>query len=160
MITQPAKVIATCADYCLVETIPKSACPRCAEGKGCGRGILAQAFAYKTYQLQVPSASEPSEPSKAQPEIGEHVLVAMNSNGLLLASVVMYLLPLLSMIMAAVLTALWFSNEDIYTVLAAVLGLGFGAVLASRLSKSLIKSGITAPLLVELERSNCWYPAD
>jgi len=45
-------------------------------------------------------------------------------------------------------------------VLAAVLGLGFGAVLASRLSKSLIKSGITAPLLVELERSNCWYPAD
>jgi hypothetical protein len=64
------------------------------------------------------------------------------------------------MIIAAVLTALWFSNEDIYTVLAAVLGLGFGAVFASRLSKSLIKSGITAPLLVEFERSNCWYPAD
>ena len=160
MITQPAKVLASFDDHCVVETIPKSACPRCAEGKGCGGGILAQAFANKTYQLKVPYTSELTSSDISVPNVGTHVLVAMSSNGLLMASIVMYFLPLILMILAGVGTATWISNEDGYTVLASGLGLLIGAIAASRLSKLLIDSGVTEPHLIEFERSNCWYPAD
>lgn len=160
MITQPAKVLHSFDDYCVVETIPKSACPRCAEGKGCGGGILAQAFANKTYQLRVPYSSTLNDQEISEPAVGSPVMVAMSSNGLLLASVVMYLLPLLSMIALAVVTSIWISNADSYTVSAALLGLGIGAMVASKLSKFLIASGVTQPHIIELERSNCWYPAD
>ena len=159
MITQPAKVIDTFDSYCLVETIPKSACPRCAEGKGCGGGILAQAFANKIYRMQIPYSSSLDHQDISQPAIGSAVLVGMSSNGLLLASMVMYLLPLLSMIIVAILTSVYISNSDIYTVSGAVVGLLVGAMIASRCSKLLILSGVTQAHLIELNESNCWYPA-
>ncbi len=55
MIVQPARVIAETDVSYLLETLPKSACPRCEAGQGCGGGILAQAFANKTYQLSTDS---------------------------------------------------------------------------------------------------------
>ena len=160
MITQPAKVLHSFDDYCVVETIPKSACPRCAEGKGCGGGILAQAFANKTYQLEVPLSETLSDQVSSAPRAGTVVMVAMSSNGLLLASAVMYLLPLLVMIIFALATSIWISDADGYTLSSAVIGLGIGALLASKLSKLLIISTVTEPQLVELDDSTCWYPAD
>ena len=159
MITQPAKVIDTFDSYCLVETIPKSACPRCAEGKGCGGGILAQAFANKTYRMRVPYSSSLDQQDITQPVVGSSVLVRMSSNGLLLASMVMYLLPLLTMMIISILVSVYISSSDIYTVSGAVAGLLVGAMLASRLSKLLILSGVTQAHLIELKESNCWYPA-
>lgn len=159
MITQPAKVIETFDSYCLVETIPKSACPRCAEGKGCGGGILAQAFANKTYRIEVPYTSTLDNTSISQPSKGTAVLLSMSSNGLLLASMVMYLLPLVLMVLCSLMISIYISNSDFYTVLGAVIGLLFGALLASRLSRILINSGVTQAYMIEQQQSNCWYPA-
>ncbi len=156
MITQPAKVIDAFDSYCLVETIPKSACPRCAQGKGCGGGILAQAFANKIYRLRVPYTSECDDDPVG---VGSDVLLGMNSNGLLMASLVLYLLPLLTMISVTLLTALYINNSDVYTVAAAATGLAIGALGASIISKRLIRSGMTQAQIIQNKQVNCWYPA-
>ena len=156
MITQPAKVLETFDTYCVVETIPKSACPRCAEGKGCAGGILAQAFANKIYQIHV-SYNNHDEQETKRPAIGTQVTIAMSSNGLLLASMVMYLVPLMMMIFSALLTSIYLSNADGYTTSAALIGLLSGALMASKLSRLLIISGVTQAQMIPTDKNNCWH---
>ncbi len=154
MILQPARIIAAHPDHYLVETLPKSACPRCAEGKGCGGGILAQAFANKTYQISVPQQAD------NQHHVNELVQVALQSQALLVAALVMYLLPLLTLIAGAFLLGISFNFSDFYTVSGAVIGFALGALLARKLSRTLIESGQSRPFILEQPSDSCFYQAE
>lgn len=162
MITQPARVIGISADHCMVKTIPKSACPRCEVGKGCGGGILAQAFANKTYQLKVPLSTSLVSDSETAMAVKQDqtVIIGVASTGLLMASMVLYMFPLVLMILGAFMAGYFVSFDDVYTVIGALSGMIIGAVTASRLSKFLIESGAAQPFIVEDEQDNCWYQAE
>ena len=152
MIKQPAKVIAETATSYLLETLPKSACPRCEAGNGCGGGILTKAFDNKTYQIEI---------NKDKPlNINELVQVGIQSSILIRASLLLYLLPLISMIIASLVAASLFMNEDIYTVSGALIGISFGAYLGKLISNHYFKDGISDPLLIDDSKDDCWYKAN
>lgn len=156
MILQPARIIAATPDHYLLETLPKSACPRCAEGKGCGGGILAQAFANKTYKLSIPLSSTDNN----QHHENEMVQVGMHSQSLLMAALVMYLLPLTMLLAGSLGLGLLFGFDDKITVLGAVLGMVIGVLIANKLSRSMIESGQTRPFIVEEPGDSCFYQVD
>ena len=155
MILQPARIITASTDHYILETLPKSACPRCAEGKGCGGGILAQAFANKTYQLTIHYDAELS-PAHHENEL---VQVGMNSNGLLIAALIMYLLPLVLLMSCAALFGALFGFDDQFTVTGAVIGLVVGVLISNRLSRKHIESGQSRPFIVEEPDKSCYYKA-
>ena len=157
MILQPARIIAANSEDYILETLPKSACPRCAEGKGCGGGILAQAFANKTYKLSIPLNSDSNTTQHVEAEL---VQVGMHSQALLLAAMVMYLLPLGLLLAGAFLLGMMFDFNDQFTVLGAVLGMVIGVLTANRLSRTMIESGQTRPFIVEEPGDSCFYRAE
>ena len=149
MIIQPAKVIAETDSSYLLETLPKSACPRCESGKGCGGGILAQAFANKTYQLSI---------NKNKPLLlDEMIQVGIKSTMLVRASMVLYLVPLIFMVSGAVVIGNYTENQDLYTVIAAICGFLIGVYIARILSGYFMKKGLASPVLVEDDKNSCWF---
>jgi len=149
MIIQPAKVIDETDTFYLLETLTKSACPRCESGKGCGGGILAQAFANKTYQLCI----NKNKPLKLQ----EMIQIGIQSTQLVRASIVLYLVPLLFMVTGAVVIGIYTQNQDLYTVLAAIGGFLMGVYIARILSEYFLKKGLASPVLVDDDKSSCWF---
>ena len=152
MIKQPATVIAETDTSYLLESLPKSACPRCAEGKGCGGGILAQAFANKTYQLSI---------NKNIPlQIGELVQIGIKSSLLVRASLLLYLLPLISMVTVAMIAGSLTNDQDIFTVTGAIIGIIIGILVAKKLSNNYINNGMVSTVLIIDDEDDCWYKAD
>jgi sigma-E factor negative regulatory protein RseC len=152
MIKQPAKVIAETKLTYLLESLPKSACPQCDAGKGCGGGLLAKAFSNKTYQLELTKTKKLG--------INEIVQIGIPSQLLVRASFIVYFLPLLSMIITALVAGLYTENQDVYTVSGAIIGFIVGLLIAKLLSNKLYKIGISSPVLIENDKDSCWYQAD
>ena len=152
MITQPAKVIAETASSYLLETLPKSACPRCEAGNGCGGGILASAFANKKFQLNI----DKTKIVKSSLNIDDLIQIGIPSSVLIKASLLLYLFPLISMIFGAVLLGHFTENRDLYTVLGAGLGMFIGFFIGKFLSSHLFQGSDATPVLIEDEDS-CWY---
>jgi len=149
MIKQPAKVISESDSSYLLETLAKSACPKCAAGEGCGGGILATAFANKTYRLSVKKSK--------QLQVNDLVQVGIESSVLIRASMVLYLLPLLFMVISAVLAGSLISNHDLYTVTGAIIGMLTGAFTAKLLSRRYLNEQLSTAVL--LDEENCWHQA-
>ncbi|MFT5451632.1 MAG: sigma-E factor negative regulatory protein RseC [Enterobacterales bacterium] len=152
MIKQPAKVIAETEISYLLESLPKSACPQCDSGKGCGGGLLAKAFSNKTYQLELNKNKKLS--------INEIVQIGISSQLLVRASFIVYFLPLLMMVLTALVAGLYTNNQDVYTVFGAIIGFVGGLMMANVLSNRLYKMGISSPILIENDVDSCWYEAD
>ena len=152
MIKQPAKVISETNTSYLLESLPKSACPKCDEGKGCGGGLLSKAFSNKTYQLSINK--------NRILKVSEVVQVGIPSNLLVRASLIVYLLPLLFMVISAVLFGSLTNNQDIYTVTGAIFGFILGILIGKHLSVKLFKAGIASPILIEDDAESCWYNAE
>ena len=151
MIRQPAKVIAETATDYLLETLPKSACPRCEAGNGCGGGILASAFANKKFNLRIPKNKILN--------LGDLIQIGIPSTVLIKASIMLYLLPLIFMICGAVLLGHFNENKDLYTVTGASLGMLFGFWTGKFLSSHIFKGSDVSPVLIEDDEDSCWYKA-
>ena len=152
MIVQPARVIAETDVSYLLETLPKSACPRCEAGQGCGGGILAQAFANKTYQLSI---------NKNTPlKMNELVQIGIKSSLLVRASMLLYLVPLIFMVAFAVLVGSFTDYKDLFTVSGAVIGMLLGIFVAKKLSNLAIHDSISSPVLIDDNKDSCWYQAE
>ncbi len=148
MIKQPAKVIAETSTSYLLETLPKAACPRCEAGNGCGGGILAQAFANKTHRLSI----NKNKPLKLQ----QSVQLGISSSILIRASIILYFLPLLMMVIAAIVVGNFMNDHDLYTVLAATGGFLVGAIFAKGLSEIFLKQGMASLTIID-DTNSCWY---
>jgi len=111
-----------------------SGCEQC-NGQGCGSSKVAQLFCNKPRYFEV------DNPIGAQP--GEEVIVSVADGAVLRGIGLAYLLPILSMVLAAGLAS-WMANllenSELYVAGGAVLGLivGFGISrrLALRLSRT------------------------
>lgn len=152
MIKQPAKVIAETASTYLLETLPQSACARCEAGNGCGGGILAQAFANKTFHLSIAKTRTL--------HIDELVQIGIQSSVLIRGSFLLYLLPLVLMVTGALLMGSLTMNQDVYTVSGAVVGLLLGSYFGRSLSNYYFNSGKSTPILIDDDNNDsCWYNA-
>ncbi|MCL6555641.1 MAG: SoxR reducing system RseC family protein [Burkholderiales bacterium] len=127
LLETPARVLEVVDDMALVEADYRGGCGggACASG-GCGATLLAQLFSRSPR-----GALRVANPIGARP--GERVVVGVKAGSLLAASLLVYLLPLVLLLVAAV-AANRLLGGDGAAALGAGLGLGLGWLLARRVA--------------------------
>lgn len=121
MIEETARVVQCQDQYAWVETNRKSACDNCSLNKGCGTGALSKVFGEKRSRLKVIN--------KIHAKVDDSVLIGINESALLTGSLLMYFLPVLSLLGFALLGELMarqllLENSDPFSILFGIFGLG------------------------------------
>lgn len=122
MVEEIATVVATEVDGVWLTTTPVGSCNSCQVNQDCGTGIVAKTFTPRQQRFFVNTTLSLLP--------GEQVRVGIAEQGLMAAALFVYLVPLSLMLIALlILQALWQPSE-IILILAAVLTLAAGFMLA------------------------------
>lgn len=121
MIEETGVIVEVDEHYAWVEAASSSSCSSCSAKQGCGTASLQQWFKRKPNRLRVSKNQEVSP--------GERVVIGIPEQALVRGSFMIYMLPLLSLILAALLgaqlnDALGWSSRDGVSIVFAVAGLG------------------------------------
>ena len=95
MIRESGCVIRIAGSFAWVSCESRAGCERCAQGKGCGGGLLSRLLGDRLYQLRVPVP--------AGIAVGDQVQLGITEGALLGAACLMYLLPLLALLGGALI---------------------------------------------------------
>ncbi|OZB20563.1 MAG: sigma E positive regulator RseC/MucC [Marinobacter sp. 34-60-7] len=130
MITETGKVVAVHGDQIWVQTIQTSACQRCSARAGCGQRALAAVSGGRANQILVENT--------AAARVGDEVVIGLDEQSLLTASLAVYGLPLILMLIFSGVVHQGFGASEPMTILAALVGLGsgFGLVRWQRIGSS------------------------
>jgi sigma-E factor negative regulatory protein RseC len=124
----------------IVEVAANVACPRCAEGKGCGAGLLGGVGKDRQIETTLKHGLEVRS--------GDTVSVAMEPRNMLLAAIIVYGYPLLSALIGALLA--WSLNlGDLASALFALSGIAMGFLIARRRLQSAQCLREFTPMIVE-----------
>lgn len=118
MITEQGTVIALRGSQAWVQTIRQSACDSCSARTGCGQRVLASASGGRANQVLVENSIGAG--------VGDEVAIGIDEQALLAASLVVYALPLLLMVLASVLGHQLSGGSDLWAMAGAVIGLTVG----------------------------------
>ncbi|GAA0702469.1 SoxR reducing system RseC family protein [Marinobacterium maritimum] len=127
MIEEVALVSAVGPEGVRVTAARTSACAQCASKSNCSQGVLSQWGQGKTVEIDV------QNPEALPVQLGQQVVIGLEEGSLVRASLLLYLLPLLMLILGALLGSSMGMVEWQQIMLAMVLMLT-GFVLARRLS--------------------------
>ena len=123
MLTETGRVVAVERDSVWVETIRQSTCGSCAVQKGCGHGLINQISDGSRSYIRV-------LPGKVSPQacaVDDQVKISIPEEVLLRGSLIVYMLPLLSMLAGAAATVgLLQGDQDLLALMGAALGFALG----------------------------------
>jgi len=139
-----ARVVAIEGTQVTVEAVQSSACDGCQQ-KDCGTGAVNQALGVKTHRMTL---------AYAQPvQLGDQVVLAIPERGLVIASLLVYILPLLCVILSLVVAEPLFidapSGELPLIIVSLMAGLA-GLMLARLWSKRLQAQKMLEPELIRV----------
>ncbi len=126
MIEEQAQVIEVNGDQLILQAQTQTACGSCAAKKGCGTSVLAKVVGRKFTRIQAENSIDSV--------VGDTVIVGISEDALLQGSLVMYILPIMSMLLFALFAN--FSLEamvdyrDLLITGAGITGLLIGSLLA------------------------------
>jgi len=128
LITESGRIVRREGAVAWVEASSRRDCPRCAEGKGCGGGLLGRWLGKRLHLVQ---AADPA----FHPE-GSWVELGLEDSALLKAALGLYLPPLLGLVAGSSLAHAMGLSEWLL-ILAGVAGFALGLLAARRLSRGL-----------------------
>ncbi|WP_439107802.1 SoxR reducing system RseC family protein [Congregibacter sp.] len=138
MLIETARVVALDSDAVWVETLRQTSCGSCAARSGCGHGMINGVKAGVSQGLV--KALLPADKSLVV-SLHDSVEIAMPERGFLRAAWMLYAMPLLTMILAAVLADQYWSAAslaqaalDLRVTLSAAAGLATGLLMLRLLS--------------------------
>lgn len=117
MIEEYAIVTECVDDFALIEIERRTACGLCGQKRGCGNATWGKLLGHKSQTIRAKN--------EIGAKVGDSVVVGIDEHALLSTVFYLYVVPLLSMLIAAVLADIVFDNE-FYVILAAALGLVLG----------------------------------
>ncbi len=127
MICESGRVSKLDGSWAWIETMQMSACTSCSAKKGCGQSALGSVFSGKRHLVKV---SVPDAMSDIA--VNDKVELAIDELVMLRSSVMVYLLPLLSMVIGALIFShLYATDDDWAAILGALVGFS-GACFALR----------------------------
>lgn len=128
MITETGKVVALSGNRVWVQTIRTSACESCSARNGCGQRALAGVSGGRANQVLVTNSMGA--------RVGDEVTVAIDESALLGASLLVYALPLVLLVLGAVAGHQLSGGLDAVAMLGAALGMAAGFVVARRVGSN------------------------
>lgn len=119
----------------------KIACGLCGQTRGCGNSIWGKLFAHQSTAFKAQNC--------INAKVGDSVIVGINENGLLKSALLLYILPLATMLIGAIL-ATQIHDTNSYAMLGALVGLvlGFVWVKGHTMSSSYFK--LQQPVILRL----------
>ncbi len=145
MIEEFARVVAITEQGIWVETVRQSSCSSCSAAKGCGQKLLAAVGQGQRFEVLA------DNPRKLILQTGDRVVLGLAETALLQASALAYLLPLVTLIIAAVLADLSGQPEALIALFG-VLGLALGLGVMKWVVGFGIKRGQFQPEILRTER--------
>jgi sigma-E factor negative regulatory protein RseC len=121
VIVETATVLEIRGDEAVVRCHRQAACERCAEGRGCGGGIMARLLGERLDGVRVPTGGMSLKP-------GDDVAIGLEERGLVLASLAVYFVPLAGALAGAAAVSSLIGGGDPAALVGA--GAGFAAGLA------------------------------
>jgi len=118
VITETGKVVALSGDSVWVQTIRTSACESCSARAGCGQRALAKVSGGRANQILVANT--------VAARVGDEVVIGIDEQSLLTASLAVYGAPLLLMVLASIAGYRWLGGTDAAAIGGALAGLGAG----------------------------------
>ena len=132
MIEETAVVVKCEGEFAWVEAQRKSACGQCGVNKACGTGTIAKIWSQKTSQMKAIN--------KAQAHEGETVLIGLQESALVQGSLIIYLLPIVSLVLFAIfgeqMAEQWqLASTEITSIVFAVIGFALAGVFVKIFSR-------------------------
>ncbi len=148
MLEEKARVVSVESGFATIESIGSAGCSSCSASASCGTASLASLFGRRSRKLRVLNNIG------ALP--GDQVIVQLNSSAMMLASILVYLLPLLMLLAGAILgewlaQVMGLENGEIVAISVALTA----ALLAFRISRIAIASPRFSSLLRPVLHSRC-----
>nr|WP_086940264.1 SoxR reducing system RseC family protein [Thaumasiovibrio occultus] len=146
MMTSLATVVDNLPGAIIVSCQQKSTCGQCGQQSSCGTGIVSKALPGKQHQIRVPSAEPVAE--------GSMVEIGLTERSLLQSAVIVYLIPLFSLLIGAVVGQWLFvdlAGAGEVGVILSALGLAGGSLLfVKRLAAKLANQESYQPSLIRV----------
>ena len=95
----------------------KIACGLCGQTRGCGNSIWGKVFAHQSTAFKAQN--------RINAKVGDSVIVGINEKALLKSALLLYILPLATMLIGAIL-AIQIQDKNVYAMLGALGGLLLG----------------------------------
>ena len=149
MIRESATVLRVQGSIIWVRCRNQAGCQRCAEGRGCGGGILGRLLGDRLREIKVVS-------DRMDLNVGDQVIIGLGDSVLLKSALVLYLMPLILMFAVAVLFSL-ISNayEDLSSLVGAIVGLAIGLWLARGYGRRHHRDSLFHPRVLERTGREC-----
>ena len=133
MIEEQGQISRTKGEFAWVHTQRKSTCGQCAAQKGCGTNVFSKVLGNKLVEFKAINKIDAAE--------GDQVVLGLHESVLLKSAALMYVLPLVSMFLFALLTtaigqSLELNVSQAWVSLFAVLGLLMGFLGARLFARS------------------------
>lgn len=151
MITETGRVVGVAGDRVWVQTIRTSACESCSARHGCGQRVLAGVSGGRANQVLVANS--------LGARVGDEVTVAIDEAALLGASLLVYAVPLVSMVAGAVLghqLSVGHAANEAVAMMGAATGLALGFLAARRGQSRTTKTW--EPTLVDVRQASVASP--
>lgn len=143
-ITQKTRVVAVDSESVWVESSQESTCSGCQSKAGCGQHWLSKLSGRQPFM-------KIEAPLNHTHKVGDTVLLSINANSLVLASVMAYGTPLICMIAVLILGRPWLTSAGISIIAAAVAFLA-GSVAVYYISRQSRLLRYFKPKIVQLIR--------
>ncbi len=134
MIEERAIVSRTAGAEVWVRAVGPESCPRCAEGRGCGGGVLGRLMGGRRPEVQVSGQLEGLH-------VGDAVIVGVDEGAVMSASLWVYLVPLCGMLAAGAFAQVVLQAHDLLVAAFGATGLAGGFALTYRVGR---RSGAAA----------------
>ena len=141
MIEEQAIVVKCENKHVWVQTQRQSSCGHCSVKNTCGTQVLSKVLGNKTAHVRCLNALKlESADNACQLTPGDRVLIALEESTLLGGSLLIYFLPLVTMILSGGLSVFaakiwWPEGIELVSVIASITGLLIGLYLAQKFSK-------------------------
>ncbi len=126
MIEEQGQVVALDGEYVWIQTMRQGACNTCQARAGCGQKILGKLSEGRASQVRVRNTLDLT--------VGDFVRIGIAERALLNASLMVYLLPIICMLVGAIFAQVFFKEADSVSALAGVAGLSIGLFIVKKLS--------------------------
>jgi sigma-E factor negative regulatory protein RseC len=142
MVEESGIVLSVSDGFAEVETVRTSSCTACQAKSACGHHAIAKVSSSNRMRMMV------SDTFASQ--VGQEVVVGIPEDTLLKASIWMYLVPLLGLVLGAVLPSL-VSDESIFAAIGSILGLAMGLYFARKVSLAHVNDPDFQPKILSIK---------
>ena len=143
MITETGRVLEVDGDWAWIACQRQVECPRCAEGRGCGGGVLGKLLGDRLHKVRAATGSVAVEP-------GDQVRIGLGEDAVLRAAAAVYLVPLLAALAMGATAAAMTGGGDVAAIAGAAAGLFLGLGWARRYGRRMAADAALQPVILGL----------